>query len=217
MRLLLILCLFPGMVTAQSSWNILAEGGVLLNSKTSHPGYFEHGSSIGGIGAGGISYQNRHLEFGITGGYRGYSFREIGDSPDGFDPLTGLSTGSIHVSSRSPWHAVAIAPFFKYHFGSGRFDYYAGLMPAYLNFGRATSTDSLTGQKVKYGNTAQGFALDALAGAAYRITPAIQFFSEVTGGAVNSTWFAARAWFAATSASLGLRITVHSAKNRLAE
>jgi len=175
---LCLLCCIPCLVSAQS-WNIMAGGGGLWNSKSSRPTEFERSSPLSGIGFLGLSYLSKKgWEAGLRGGYRRYAFKHEGDYifEEDFNPLTGYATTTTHhLKSVFNMPALAIAPFVKRHFGKGRMDFYVGLSPAYLRFIGPKVTDSAGNSARLQG--ANGYGLDVQTGAAFRITRGFQLFA----------------------------------------
>src|ERR1044072_3217092 len=132
--LLTIACALPFIASAQS-WHLIASGGAMWNSATSNPTPYEKSSTIGGTAGIGVSYQKNHLEYGLMLGYRHYSLQTEGDLmfEEDCNPATGYGT-LTHVKFIVGMPALYAAPFVNYHFGSKKFDWYAGLSPAYLRF-----------------------------------------------------------------------------------
>jgi len=189
---LLILLLSPELLAAQAV-DVRGFGGMMMNTRTDHPG-FTTDKLMSGVNAGGgigASYRCGRLEFGIKLDYRSYSFIRSNTAlifSNEFNPQTGFPNPKNPpvektVIRKEP--ALAIAPVFNYHFGKSKLDWYTGLSPAFIRYTGVASTD----RSFKASQGANGWSVEAQVGAACHVLPRLKAFAEVSGGYVRIPYF----------------------------
>ena len=207
----IFLLILPRMLSAQAV-DIRGFGGIMMNTKTDHP-LFENYEPFSRLNAGGgigASYRSGQFEFGIKLDYRRYSFidKKVLLFADDFDPVTGFANPlkppvETTIVRKEP--AIAIAPVFNYHFGKSRFDWYAGLSPAFVRY----TIVSPSHKDFKLSEGVNGWSVEAQVGAAYEILPRLRAFAELNGGYVRMPYFGkddARIWAAGMNLGVQFRV-----------
>lgn len=208
--LYLLVLILPHLASAQSL-SVHGFGGVMLNSATSG-GYDRYQSSklnpVAGIGA---SYRDDRFEYGLSVSYRRFSFQKTLRFEYEFDPMTGKHIPGTGYDRAFLFRqsAITVAPLLNYHFGAGRFDWYAGVSPAYVRF--ADGPSPVKGSSWKGGSS--GILAQGQLGLSYTVLPKIRCFAELGGGSVwMPVGIAGTMQFWTSSLSLGAQFQVWQKK-----
>ena len=178
-----LLLLMPLTLSAQS-WHIAATGGVLLNTTTSKPVWYEKMSNKpGGAASIEAGYTRNRWEGGLSISYRRYAVWHEGVIyvTDAYHPLG----QPFDIKSLETFPTLAITPFVRRHFGKGKADFYTGINAGVATLPSGINTTFLGGDFRDRGETSPGFTAGIHGGCNYSIAKRWAVRTELS---VDAVW-----------------------------